>query len=928
MDSFVVKYLQSGKAWVLVGSGPSIEMGYPSWDRLASLAVELTKIEGGKSDLSVLNKAMEKRDYPRVFEEAIAILGAPRLLQHLRDYHKPTRPGRVYELIAQWPVSVYLTTNYDDELQKNLTQLGLSYLSYSNSEDHLSLLVPGFSGVIIKLHGDLTSETGLILTSQQYRDISEGSSWQYWRTKMTSVFQMNPVVVIGHSLSDENIRHVLEAARIGAGVIQPVCWIAPDVPEKVRREYLEKYRVRVITYDNRDGEHRNLVKLIGNINDFIPPHQVIDIQKQIEGVSHSPLGANAAAPGFFVFKAFCAERNFEEKRIDVVVSAIQSTIPELSKLEAFTLEDALQMVGWPTDTQLAPQFAAQIGDAAIKQGLLVCVGEKFQVGAHAEDKVLQYRTNFEHMRDRFKKSLLLRIKRDYPDIGEQEATLISSDIESALTGYFREGGLTLASILFARERRSSLPNSVIPFIASASARYADSLMRQAFFTASTDVFVRPESADRDYLGRISQGFFAFHVLGTFGDAAIERLRHAKDTVWLIDSDTQIRALAIAAPACATYRECFSRLRELGLRFFTTTSLFDETLVHLWFANKVITDNGVGSPFVIAAAKGETPFRKQNLFLEGFIKWQAAGNPHNWQNYLYQMFEHRSFSAEPIKNALNKIGIEVIPLEDWPGFSQLHHSDVAAYTDMIARICEQTQHPIVSDIEETEELVDPYRKALPEAEALNIVNKEREGTYYMLSDEKKHSDAWFLSYTSILNLLADAGPRFTWQPEAFLSFASTLCSIPDSQSADHAFEMLLIGVAQSGLNLLSDELVERVFGTTIDETKLDIEHLHKAYSDTLEQKYGETLESVLARVPSPYRQMASIQLASEMTEASTRQRDAALKAAIVARQRAEVAEKELGKVEKFRRRMEERKRRAKVGAKKRKVSTKKKRKTRK
>jgi len=544
MDRVLISYLQSGKAWVLVGAGPSVEMGYPSWEQLASYVVDAIKAEQRGTDLNKFDVAMNKHDYPRVFQEAENILGGAQLLEVLREKLKPVHAGRIYELITQWPVPVYLTTNYDDELQKHLASLGMSFLVYSNGEQHLSRLIPDLDGAIFKLHGDLRAEEGLILTTTQYREISGGIEWQYWRTKMISMFQLNPMIVIGHSLSDSNIRHVLEAAKKGAGVVQPVCWIAPDVSSKQCSELLYKYRIRVIPYDNSDGQHKNLVKLVENLSQFVPSRPVIHIQKQIERISASPLGANAAAPGFFVFNAFARHENFEDKRVDVVTSVIQSILPELNDKGMFTLQDALEMSGWPKDLPLQSGLAQQVGERAINQQLLTPMGDKFRVNPNGMNLAIGNRESFNHMRERFKQGLFLRTKRDYADLGDERAKLIASDIEQSLVGYFREGGLSLASTLFSADQRVAVPSSIIPFIQLASARYDDLLMRQAFFTVSVDIFVHPESADRDYLGRISQGFFAFHVLGVFGDAAIERLNHAKETVWLVDSDTQIRALAL------------------------------------------------------------------------------------------------------------------------------------------------------------------------------------------------------------------------------------------------------------------------------------------------------------------------------------------------------------------------------------------------
>src|SRR4030042_189304 len=120
-----------------------------------------------------------------------------------------------------------------------------------------------------------------------------------------------------------------------------------------------------------------------------------------------------------------------------------------------------------------------------------------------------------------------------------------------------------------------------------------------------------------------------------------------------------------------YREILSRLKSMGVRLFTTSSRLEETREHLWFANNVIKRNGPSSSNVFAAARGEPPFRKSNSFLEGFIRWIDAGNRSNWQNYLYEIFGSTDYSDIDIKKALGKIGLEVIDLKEWPGFSDSH-----------------------------------------------------------------------------------------------------------------------------------------------------------------------------------------------------------------------------------------------------------------
>src|SRR6185503_1042502 len=147
---------------------------------------------------------------------------------------------------------------------------------------------------------------------------------------MTSVFQMSKMVVVGHSLTDNNIRHLLAAAKKGAAVDNPICWIAPDVPQEKVKRYLEKYRIRVISYDNRDGHHRNLARLIENITEFVPPRTTVQIKESVAKIATSPLGKDAAAPGFYVFNRLAGLENFDKSRVDIILAAMESAIPTLT----------------------------------------------------------------------------------------------------------------------------------------------------------------------------------------------------------------------------------------------------------------------------------------------------------------------------------------------------------------------------------------------------------------------------------------------------------------------------------------------------------------------------------------------------------------------------------------------------------------------
>lgn len=153
---------------------------------------------------------------------------------------------------------------------------------------------------------------------------------------------------------------------------------------------------------------------------------------------------------------------------------------------------------------------------------------------------------------------------------------------------------------------------------------------------------------------------------------------------------------------------------------------------------------------------------------------------------------------------------------------------------------------------------------------NIIKKEREGNYHIISEISEKHSGWFISHTSMLNLLEN-NVVVTWQPEAFLSFASTMCQLTGAEQAKTAFGTIVLGLAQSGMQMLDDETIGRVFGGVIEQARLDMEELRAEYKELLQSKYGEPIESVLARVPVRYFPVAVTQIAAEIAQGEVERR---------------------------------------------------------
>ena len=902
MDPVLVEYLNSGEAWVLVGSGPSNELGYPSLRELASEAVTLTTREADKAAAERSRTALAADEYQLALDRAAEAVGMDRLLEVLRDVLKPKRESSpIYDAIIRWPAAVYLTTNFDSEIQRRLAGLGVPFEQYGNSRDHFSLLTGHFTGGVVRIHGDLSSAAGLVLTSNQYRDLASGPMFDYWRTRMTSIFQMQRVVVVGYSFRDPHVNALLESAKNGATATNPVCWIAPDVTTAQAAEYLERRRIRIIPYPATD-DHSGLKRVVQTVSQFVVPREGVRVRRAVAEVVREGKRGDPAATAVYVFSRLSPHVDIARLRIDVALATLESAVPDAPGTEPFRVGDILASKGWPpgaTDDHLLNEIERR----AVRKGFV----QRTEAGLKWGSKlgaVQEHRRQFEHLRSRFLSSAVLRIRQECAWVDEATAKAIAVDIDTALTGFFKRGGLTLASVLTAGrpERDAAVPASVVGFISEASAAYDSMGERLAFWRGTMGSFTAAGDAERAYLGRLAQGFFAFHALGVFGEAATERVHNAKQTVWLIDSSLQIPALALASPANAAYADVFHRLRAFGARLFTTDKLFSETFKHLRFAVDIVNRFGADSHNAIAAAVGDPPYWKQNLFLQGYIEWIESGESNDWPAYLHAATGSRNPEPTHLRAALAKLGVEVIDFQDWPGFDV---ADFAGRDDFEARLKElMRRHRAPEPGEEArfEGWLD--EKIPPEAEAAIVVMRERSGKYGVLTGPGEGSPSWFISSTSVINVL-DSQMPITWQPESFLAFASTLVAAGADPSSDRAFDIVMSSIARSGINPISESAITAAFGSVIDQATLELGNQREALAEALGSKYTESPENVLRRLPPSRRLIATLQMTKELVDRQATDLKAARERGTEDARRAKKAEQELDQVARLRRKAADR-----------------------
>jgi len=198
--------LRLGTLALFVGAGVSKDAGLPLWNELVAPLRE-----------SLALPATE--DAPDVAQRYVDAHGRLALLKYLEvTLGRVRTPGPMHEVLAELPVSVVVTTNYDQLLEQALArrdELPLVIARDSQIDDTLGGPSIARQGrpVIVKLHGCLSDPETIVLTRDDY----VGYPRQHARMIdcLRQLLATQTFLFVGFSLTDPNFREIHRSTRRG-----------------------------------------------------------------------------------------------------------------------------------------------------------------------------------------------------------------------------------------------------------------------------------------------------------------------------------------------------------------------------------------------------------------------------------------------------------------------------------------------------------------------------------------------------------------------------------------------------------------------------------------------------------------------------------------------------------------------------------------
>lgn len=853
IDRRLVRRINSGRCFVLVGSGPSCEVGYPSWHSLAEGTYKKLAQDGYVKDKKSYESYLEKKKYPELFRQAEVDIGnRAKLIDLLVSLLIPSVKGNgfIYKMLSNWPFACYLTTNYDDELASYLGQTGEYFNVLRNRPEDFYPIRDGATHLIQKLHSDLYHPDEVVLTSADYRKLYVDDQGQYFRDKLRQIMEMFAVLIIGHSLSDPDIDYILQMARKTASPIHPIYMIATGFNLADEREFLEKYNILLLRYQNPDGKHSRLRRMLSTVDRFITPRGQ---WRDRMPMPMPPPDEVQAASTLFLFRrlqpAQCTAN------VSPLVLAAISTVPEPGiGLEELTNLSPLKAV-FKTGTDLLDAVRDNLSNLA-REGLISEHAGKYWITKVGLEKVQEYQAVKDNEKAQAYGQFAADLRKAYSSLTGTQEEMCKQLAEKAIVTTFASRGLTIANRIFAGQ--SAGPDElsdIFGYFSEVANNLEDFELRASFVEAMYELIVSPNAPQKKYLASISQGYFLFHLLGL--DPRCTRLRREifEKTLWLCDSSVILPLVAIGCSNHDYAIELFRMLVRAQAVLYTTPKLLQEAWEHFDWAVEFVKTHGLESPEFIRVALVKGSY-KQNLFLDGYIRLSAEGRIGNFGDYL-NLISPKGRDRFSFEDNITQRGIRVLTVSSLKGFVT---EDWLEIEDLKAAIKQEREQK------------GTYRSDLQvesEAEVGVLVKQLRSGKFSLPDAHTAVERFYFVSQSRILDKVLPSESVTTWTPEAVYRYLSAL---PEEHTDPELLQQCMLHeYFYAGVSFIDKERYLRFFGPSVDAAKASYKQEKEKYIAEIEQAHVKNLDEAFDRTPDLEKPFFVAQMGWKLAEAA-RQRE--------------------------------------------------------
>lgn len=843
----LLNVLNTRRAWALLGSGTSVGAGLPTWRGLLKGVVDSLEPD----DRARLGRdprfkaALAKSDYPACFSRVEACLGRDVMEGKVRSQiGTPSRRSTLLRELVDWPFAGYITTNYDDLIERYLQDAGhAGWVGIGNTEPELPKLSGDVSKLVWHIHGSValpSQRSRLVLTGADYDEIYlEDSAVLH---QLRAVLSTRRLVIVGFGLADIEFMRVLRRVGLLSNPAQPVFALVPDLEgiggTAQRMELLEKYNIDVVPYRDPDNSHRQLLDLVKTYGSMTLRRSLEFGKPARDCPSYDP-----ETTGLLLYNELALKRTSttSDDVLDVLVRAM--LLAELAQVPTTTVLNLFQAIGPRTrvlqaDSDDAMRLLDRALTSLIEDQLVERLGDdRFRLTESGRTMVIRRRASSELRAQQFSAALLARATSTCPD--PSTAARVATAAESFLKKCIDDRALGLAMASASTRRKENKFHMVALFqsLPEFMEQLQDDTEALALTRVVTALLANPDDVEKHYIGLSIQARFGTHLLGQDPSGLRARIADFESATFLMDASVLIQVLARSSEPHPAAKALLGRLQDSGAFIGTTERLAEEVAEHArWALRQVDRSSGQVTTRTLEAATGRAG-DWMNAFLEGFLAEAGRGDIRpTIKGYLEEVLSKptgtRSFGLPEVADALGREAVPVVAFEAWDGFS----SEL-----LVERDDEESK---IREIRTRRGNYKHDRQVRAEAEALLIVQGLRNGD--LSADGKSASTAFFVSHTRLLDRLDNSGPPITMHPNLLLQWLITLHPLPDAELSVLT-SALLWELEERGLAIVDPNRLRVTFGSLIDASQAQLPDEVQRYRELVGDRFGEPAARAFADV---------------------------------------------------------------------------------
>ena len=845
IDTDLLDLINSGNAWVFVGSGVSVEAGLPTWANLVSMT--LARLTPDDQDLiqrdNRFQKAQEHGDFAQSFQRMQDIAGAPVVIGTVKNIilDKTGTLGDLTRLLADWPAAGYLTTNYDDLIESALRFNNLlGWISVGNQPSEVRKASGDVGDIVWHIHGSAhlpDSVSRLVVGSSDYDDLYlENSELQQ---QFRSFLTQRRLVFVGFGLHDPEIMRLLKIAGRYTVPERPIYAFLGSrnlqEDESEYRELRERYNIEVKRYRIIDDSHRDLRELLEIYSSMIVRRSVKYGQRQMAAPSYDP-----DTTGLLIYNTLVlqAQNGLQDETLGALLSARILSLTE--HRQSVTLYDLYADVG-----RIATQMSGQVQSSKDIEAALVDLQERDLITVDGEGDARAIRLTAtghsfvgeragitDRIRDQFRASLVSRAD-EHMEGNDKAAGEVATAASHFFEACIEKRSLGVAMALNAPDVRAqefqvvALLQALPEFFSSLS----DPDSARALIKLVQGVLSAPSEAEAKHCGLLLQARLGVHLLGVDENTLKTRIRELGHMAFVLDSSSLIPLLAVSGTGHRAAIELLRRIRRVGAKAMTTRNLVVEVCEHAAYATRAAKEgrgaNGSGVLNNLMGKEGQ----RTNVFLSGFAEECANGSitGNGFDLYLRQRcgFETNPPTIGDCSRLMEKHHVLGMYLPDMDGFVQEDHFDVE---DLRARI------------EGRRRQFNNYRhdrQVLAEAEVVVLVRKLREKQYTVA--DAAFDGVFFVSNSRFIDQLSSVGLPVTMRESVLLQWLGTVAPFEESE-LPVLMDGLLWELSERGIDFVDRKKLRTAFGGTISAARDEYHSIVEQHKILIATEWGVDPES--------------------------------------------------------------------------------------